>query len=222
MKRSLISCGLMISLFFLPGCSVLRQVNHVFLTKPKRHSVMKEALAADSLRNRALAVRPEGKILDRSVLTEIARDQLASGNFGLAAETFGLAREAGEPLGPILNGLGVAYANIGRADVAAHNFRLAIAADPQEERYRWNLAKLLARTEMAQTRDRNVQTAHADHGSVIVEPKANGALVEIAPRQFMIRTIPGAKPTARTAEAPPKTKAVATAQRVRVLISPPK
>lgn len=222
MKRSLISCGLLISLVFLPGCSVLRQVNHAFLIKPKRHSVMKEALAADSLRNRALEVRPEAKILNRSVLTEIARDQLASGNFGLAAETFGLAREAGEPLGPILNGLGVAYANIGRADIAAHNFRLAIAADPQEERYRWNMAKLLARMEMAQTRDRSVQTAHADPDGNVVEPQAKGALVKIAPRQFMIRTIPTAQPTARTAEALPKTKAVATAQRVRVLIAPPK
>jgi tetratricopeptide (TPR) repeat protein len=40
------------------------------------------------------------------------------------------------------NGLGVAYARLGRADLARRYFGLAVSADPQDPRYRRNLARV--------------------------------------------------------------------------------
>jgi Flp pilus assembly protein TadD len=75
--------------------------------------------------------------------TEAGRAQLADGQPGLAIESFQRAVASGEPAGPALNGLGVAYARLGRDDLAERFFREAMAADPANGRYADNLTMLM-------------------------------------------------------------------------------
>lgn len=191
MKRTvLVGCVLVSLVPQLAGCTVFRQIGLAPHSKPKEHLVVQDAVKADTLALRARSsTEQQLPVPAPSVLTNIARDQLAAGNFGLAIETFRLARGAGEPLAPVLNGLGVAYAHLGRADLAANNFRLAIARDPDEERYRWNLSKLLAQTEMARARDQvELYVSPGPAAEPDVAGQA-GKLVKVSPGQFVIRTV---------------------------------
>jgi hypothetical protein len=89
-----------------------------------------------------------------------AEQQLAAGRAALQQRNFATAivalREAAiDPaLAPAsLNGLGVAYAGIGRNDLAEQYFRRAISADPANPRYEENLARLYrAQLAVAQAR----------------------------------------------------------------------
>lgn len=122
-------------------------------------------------------------------LTEIARSQLASNSPGLAIETFNRALGSGEPRPAALNGLGVGYARIGRADVAAQYFRMAIAEAPQEQRYQWNLSQLLKASTGEQTVSRE---ALASLKAPVAAPPAEGSvgrLTRLSPREFTIRTV---------------------------------
>lgn len=76
-------------------------------------------------------------------VTEAGRAQLAAGQPGLAIESFQRALAGGEAIAPAANGLGVAYAQIGRDDLAQRYFQEAIAADPGQSRYADNLARLM-------------------------------------------------------------------------------
>lgn len=75
--------------------------------------------------------------------TELGRRQLAEGRTGLAVESFQRALAAGEPVAPAVNGLGVAFAKLGRDDLAKRFFEEALAADPGNSRYADNLARLM-------------------------------------------------------------------------------
>lgn len=75
--------------------------------------------------------------------TELGRRQLAEGRTGLAVEAFQRALAAGEPVAPAVNGLGVAFAKLGRDDLAKRFFEEALAADPGNPRYADNLARLM-------------------------------------------------------------------------------
>ncbi len=75
--------------------------------------------------------------------TDAGRQRLADGQVGQAIESFQTALAGGEPVAPALNGLGVAYARLGRGDLAERYFQEAMAADPAEQRYADNLTRLL-------------------------------------------------------------------------------
>jgi Flp pilus assembly protein TadD len=75
--------------------------------------------------------------------TEAGRALLADGQPGQAIESFQRALTSGEPQAAALNGLGVAYARLGRDDLAERFFREAMAADPANARYADNLTLLM-------------------------------------------------------------------------------
>lgn len=75
--------------------------------------------------------------------TEAGRAQLAAGQPGIAIESFQRALASGEAVAPAVNGLGVAYAQLGRDDLAQRYFQEAMAADPGQSRYADNLARLM-------------------------------------------------------------------------------
>jgi len=75
--------------------------------------------------------------------TMLGRQQLAEGQVGAAIETFQAALAAGEDRAPVINGLGVAYARLGRSDLALRFFEEATAIVPDDQRYASNLALLL-------------------------------------------------------------------------------
>lgn len=135
--------------------------------------------------------------------TAAGRVQLDAGNPGLAIEAFQQGLGIGEPRAPALNGLAVAYARIGRVDLAAQLFRQAMAEDPASDRYAANLA-LLEQSQQPPAAPDSVRTAEqADAQITAPQPAAapatkvaeapsgqiDGRLVQIAPREFAIRTV---------------------------------
>jgi tetratricopeptide (TPR) repeat protein len=73
---------------------------------------------------------------------DLGRQHLDAGRTGLAIEAFQTALVTGEAPAPAFNGLGVAFARLGRVDLAERYFQRATAIAPQDERYALNLARL--------------------------------------------------------------------------------
>lgn len=96
--------------------------------------------------------------------TEVGRALLADGQPGSAIESFQRAIASGEPAGPALNGLAVAYSRLGRDDLAERFFREAMAADPTNTRYADNLT-LLVRSPSFAARNAAVLEAQASQQS---------------------------------------------------------
>ena len=78
-----------------------------------------------------------------SSYNQAGRDHLRAGRPGLAIDAFNLALAGGEDPAAAYNGLGVAYARIGRSDLAYRFFRKAVNSDPQNPVYARNLATLV-------------------------------------------------------------------------------
>jgi tetratricopeptide (TPR) repeat protein len=66
---------------------------------------------------------------------------------------------SGEPIAPAVNGLGVAYARLGRFDLAQRYFQQAMASDPTNTKYADNLAKLMRSPTLAMRRDGDIAGA---------------------------------------------------------------
>lgn len=79
--------------------------------------------------------------------TEEGRNQLAAGRTGSAILSFQKAMANGEPMAPAANGAGVAFARLGRLDLARRYFEQAISEDQTNKRYAANLARV-ERTEL--------------------------------------------------------------------------
>jgi tetratricopeptide (TPR) repeat protein len=73
---------------------------------------------------------------------EQGRAEIASGNYVSAIAAFRNSALEPEFAAASYNGLAIAYAGIGRHDLADQYFRQAIEADPESDRYRNNLARL--------------------------------------------------------------------------------
>ena len=84
----------------------------------------------------------EQPAVQAAIAIEEGRAHLTAGNAGLAIESFQRALALGESVGPAANGMGVAYARIGRADLARRYFSQAIAVSPEEHAYLANLDRL--------------------------------------------------------------------------------
>ena len=169
----------------------------------------------------AARARNAGSPIVTDGFTAAGRAHLDAGNPGLAIEAFQQAIGIGEPRAPALNGLGVAYARIGRTDLAAQLFQQAIAEDPASERYAANLA-LLEQSQQPPEAPESVRTAEQTASESPALPPAlapapapapapaaarvpapavaakvaaaqprqiEGQLVQIAPREFSIRTM---------------------------------
>jgi Tetratricopeptide repeat len=74
---------------------------------------------------------------------QAGRDYLDTNRNGLAIEAFNRALASGEDPAAAYNGLGVAYARIGRDDLAFHFFKKARLSDPENPTYARNLAMFM-------------------------------------------------------------------------------
>ena len=92
-------------------------------------------------------------------VTQAGRQQLTIGQVGLAIQSFQHALAVGEPVAPAANGLGVAFARLGRFELAAGYFQRAIAADPADARYAQNLGRLTRSPTMLMRRDADLAAA---------------------------------------------------------------
>ena len=129
MKRSVtiaVAGGLLIS---LGGCqSVLRTVGLAKDNAPQTASLEGEYAEAQS---RYFADR-----------LDAGREDLKNGNFAAAMEQFRHASLGQATRAEALNGLGVAYAGIGRLDLARRYFYQAASLEPEDARFAANIARL--------------------------------------------------------------------------------
>lgn len=99
------------------------------------------------------AAAPAAAGLTEATFTRMARAHLDADRNGQALEAFQAALAIGEPRAPVLNGMGVAYARIGRADLAFRYFEQAVALAPDEDRYLANLMRLTQSPQFAMSRN---------------------------------------------------------------------
>jgi hypothetical protein len=155
-----------------------------------------------------IAVRPIGGThSEDGAATRQGREDLAAGRTGAAIAQFQVALAAGEPVGAAANGLGVAYARLGRFEQAHRFFSEAIAVEPDNAKYRANLALLMRSPLMAERHaaDFTVQVAQAVPPEVVGAPRPSavpGALTRISRGAVALRTsggaVPGRGPLPRT------------------------
>lgn len=164
----------------LPGCSALFGSNKLASQTGNQSQIQ----AAEA----AVAVR-------QAALTDAGRRALDQGNTGLAIEAFTRAVRMGEAPAPAMNGLGVAYARIGRFDLAQRYFERAAEIDPSDARYQTNLARLMRsplfarRHEGDQTRALMAQATQQQEAEARTrQAAAPGQLQRIGANQFFIQT----------------------------------
>ncbi len=144
-----------------------------------------------------VAVRPIGsQPLPDGDATRQGREDLAAGRTGAAIARFQIALAAGEPVGAAANGLGVAYARLGRFEQAHRFFSEAIAVEPDNAKYRANLALLMRSPLMAEhhSADFTAQVARAVAPELVgtaERPAAPGALTRISRGAVALRTSSG-------------------------------
>lgn len=142
------------------------------------------------------------RVAEASHATLRAEQQIASGREALSSRNYAAAiaafREASveESFRPAaLNGLGVAYAGIGREDLAEHFFRGAISLDPSNRKYDENLSRLyrtqLAAAQARRQRDEERQRLMAAQNRIKREREITPGVRVVAATQRIIRTNPG-------------------------------
>ena len=97
-----------------------------------------------SFAERAPAVEPSSLAMSDyfAARLEAGREHLAAKRPTQAVTAFRQASYDPAFAGRAYNGMGVAYAQLGRQDLALRYFTMAVAADPSEERFGRNLARL--------------------------------------------------------------------------------
>lgn len=141
--------------------------------------------------------------------TQEGRGHLDRGETGLAIEAFRRALSFGAPSAPALNGLGVAFARLGRYELARRYFAEASALDPSDERYAANLARLNRSPAFAMRHDGDIAAAAIKAGGrnseqalpalASAQPRPGG-LTRLSNREYRIQTVaPMQAPLIRTA-----------------------
>lgn len=133
-----------------------------------------------------------------SPATEGGRKHLAAEQPGLAIEDFQKALTSGEPIAPAANGMGVAYARLGRYDLARRFFEQAMAADPADARYAENMTRMMRSPTLAMRKDADIattavklaeQTQLSIARAAAVAPKA-GSIQRVSRAEVRITTLP--------------------------------
>lgn len=109
------------------------------------------------------------------------REHLRANRNGLAIDSFNLALVRGEDPAAAFNGLGVAYARVGRNDLAYRFFKKANASDPENPVYASNLIRLVDSPAFALNQiDR---AGPAAPPARVIERPVNASAAAAAPRQ---------------------------------------
>ena len=124
------------------------------------------------------------------------REHLRGNRTGLAIEAFNRALAIGEDPALAYNGLGVAYARLGRPELAYRFFKKAIMSDPANPIFAHNLANLINSPAFTLDQMTRSEPAFAAASARQADPATAAALTERAPgklyrdsnRQFSLRT----------------------------------
>lgn len=168
---------------------------------------------------------------------ESGRVHMAQGRPGAALTAFRQASYDPAHAGRAYNGMAVAYTQLGRPDLARRYFTMAVAADPQDERFARNLARLeqgpvsgVDGTGLASVTQATLQTAQPDGSAVESGANKSSALRRVSPREIQIlsssapradKTIVSAAPASGRAEREVALRASLPAQRYPVRIELP-
>lgn len=139
-----------------------------------------------------------------ALMLEDGRAQLASGNISAAVAHFRMARMDPATAADANNGLGVAYARLGRPDLAEQYFTMALEMRPEDMRFSANLLRLRHSTMMAR-RDRAPQQLAAAARTAEIERQriaANDARRSRPVIQIVTRGELGAAPSMTVSSAP--------------------
>lgn len=112
----------------------------------------------------------------------LGRQMLDDGQFGQAVIAFRNVQHVPEYSAPAHNGLGVAYAQIGRPDLAERYFRMAVLDIPTDARYQANLSRVYAsmqRLAAKVERDRQLASAPTVSPNRTVTRMAGQSVVRI-------------------------------------------
>ena len=185
-KRHLAKSLIVISMFALGGCKFFGNLHFSSNSHEK-------AVPAD------LAQGTYGPATQRG------RDYLRSNLTGLAIDSFNLALATGEEPAAAYNGLGVAYARLGRTDLAYRLFKKATMSDPVNPAYARNLINLvnspeftlnlLARTPLPEDVRSAPQSEARTAGAAERAPQVPGKLYREGNRQFSLITVVPAQAT---------------------------
>lgn len=201
-SRSMLFASAAAMSLLLSGCSIGRALGFY---KPAQRS---QPQLASVDREQAQDIAKPASANAQADVNE-GRTQLAAANYGMAIEAFRKALASGNDTAAALNGLGVAYAGIGRQDLAERYFRQALSVSPSDQRYADNLAIMLR---AAEQRSR-LAAMQADFDAVIGKrhapeiaksPDSSGPkarLQQVSPHNFVINTSGTSAPTARPAMA---------------------
>lgn len=167
-----------------------------------------------------LEVRPIGTeqtSATAAVALEEGRQYLTGGEIASAIAAFRTAAQDPSSAAPAHNGLAVAYALLGRGDLAERFFQQAVADDPAEAKYAANLAKFYSSREaelakaqavaapivVARTDEAAVAVAEAEPvadrvmragpSNVVITSTTSGAgVTRVSRQEVVIRTLPDA------------------------------
>lgn len=129
--------------------------------------------------------------------TDAGRTALEAGAYGAAIEEFSRALAYGENRAVAVNGLGVAYAKIGRADLAHRYFSEALTIEPENPRYVANFNRLISSPAFTMQHSGDVgkdliaqHAASVDAADPDVGPdQQTGRLVRYGPRDVRITAV---------------------------------
>ena len=157
---------------------------------------------------------------------EAGRTHLAHGRVTAAIDAFRQARVHRDYAADAANGLAVAYARIGRDDLAERYFREAISLAPENEKFARNLARLEGRVTVdapvfAEAQDAPIETAPAEMPAM---PEAVSGMGFAAAFEPFTPTRPGAEARPNTimvaarAEQPARPLAAATQRPLEIRV----
>lgn len=184
--------------FALSGCGT---INSIF----GAHSARMPELRMSAPANAEAAV---------AQATQEGRAHLDKGETGLAIEAFQRALAVGAPSAPALNGMGVAFARLGRYELAHRYFEEAKALDPSNDRYAANLARLNLSPAFAMRYNGDFAAALTGTGrnqpaaaAALAASEEAGRLTRVSSREYKVQTVaPMAAPLVRTASSTPDFK----------------
>lgn len=149
----------------LSGCQSLPVIGSLFAPSQQRPDMMRPA--------------PD---LAGAQLLEEGRQQLANGQISAAVASFRLAAMDQTTQADAFNGLGVAYARLGRADLADRYFSAAIEARPEDMRFAGNLMRLRQQVMLARASRTEQQPAAAAPAPALASRGRSGAIASAAPQ----------------------------------------
>ena len=131
-----------------------------------------------------------------------ARSYMEAGMTAAAIDHFRAAQLDPDSLPAATNGLGVAYARLGRYDLADRYFRTAMALEPGNEEFAANMLRLqrdyaLASARNQEAAERMAEAKAATEAAELAQANLPGSIMRISPGEVHIVTAPlGAAPTA--------------------------